>query len=244
MLRTKGLAAAALAATAVFGLGGCVTEHPTIAHVHIGHAVTGASDTPDGEGYFLIAERRAQAAKEATAGRFEGADGVEARKAALRDLNEIINATEGFPLSKAVEAAASHIEYAADSADATQNVRASAAGFKRNTEGVLYRSSLVDMYTKDALAARTPEEIEPLASEIRLLVVAIIDGEDLDGNGVIGDSPREYGVRQLRQALDEMVAREDPPYATVDRWYLLNLIRMPSGEWLFRRSGSRSGPNY
>ena len=33
---------------------------PTVAHVHIGHAITGVHVTPNKEGYLVSAERRAQ----------------------------------------------------------------------------------------------------------------------------------------------------------------------------------------
>ena len=39
--------------------GGCTTRPPTIAHVHIGHAITGVHVTPQQEGYFVVAEKRA-----------------------------------------------------------------------------------------------------------------------------------------------------------------------------------------
>src|SRR6202012_1259759 len=39
--------------------GGCVSRAPPIAHVHIGHAITGVHVTPNKEGYLLTAERRA-----------------------------------------------------------------------------------------------------------------------------------------------------------------------------------------
>ena len=40
---------------------GCVSRRPpTVAHVHIGHAITGVHVTPNKEGYLVSAERRAQ----------------------------------------------------------------------------------------------------------------------------------------------------------------------------------------
>ncbi len=62
------------------------------------------------------------------------------------------------------------------------------------------------------------------------------------GDGVIGSSPGEYGLKQLRADLWTMIDREDPPYTTVDSWYLFNLVRLPSGEWILRKlSGKPSG---
>src|SRR5262249_13069720 len=41
---------------------GCVSRPPTVAHVHIGHAITGVHVTPNKEGYLVSAEHRAQEA--------------------------------------------------------------------------------------------------------------------------------------------------------------------------------------
>jgi hypothetical protein len=42
---------------------------------------------------------------------------------------------------------------------------------------------------------------------------------------------------QLRKELDAMIARENPPYVTVDQWYLFNLVRLPNGRWVFDKFG-------
>lgn len=43
------------------GLCACVARPPTIAHVHIGHAITAVHVTPDHKGYLEVAEQRASA---------------------------------------------------------------------------------------------------------------------------------------------------------------------------------------
>ena len=43
---------------------GCVTRPPTIAHVHVGHALSGVHVTPGQAGYLLVAEERAAAVRE------------------------------------------------------------------------------------------------------------------------------------------------------------------------------------
>jgi len=73
---------------------------------------------------------------------------------------------------------------------------------------------------------------------------ANLNGQDVDGDGVIGNQVNEYGMRQLRRDLDALVNRESPPYTTVDRWYLFNLVRLPSGDWLFRKRDSGSASSY
>jgi hypothetical protein len=222
----------------------CVTQPPTIAHVHVGHAITGAHDTPDGQGYFVVTEQRARSAMSLAESAARPDQPMELTQSTLAELNKVVNDGESFPMSVAIRDAASHVRFAADSKDATANLKAAAGDFEANIDGVLYRNNLINLYVRDAISSSTKSEVDQLAGEIRKLVTSNVSGEDLNGNGFIGDSAREYGVAQLRRDLDAMVAREDPPYATVDRWYLFNLIRLPSGEWIFRRSGSGSKNAY
>jgi len=42
---------------------------------------------------------------------------------------------------------------------------------------------------------------------------------------------------QLRKELEGIIAREKPPYVTVDQWYLFNLVRLPNGKWVFDKFG-------
>src|SRR5580692_7348157 len=49
----------------VIGLYACTVHPPTIAHVHIGHAVTAVHVTPGHEGYLSVAELRAREAYDA-----------------------------------------------------------------------------------------------------------------------------------------------------------------------------------
>ena len=222
---------------------GCAHRAPTIAHVHIGHAITGAHDTPGRIGYLTLAEEQARAAlakAEAAVGDVPLAD-VQRN---VSEVNDITNRFRPYPLTGAVEEAASHIEYAALSADASANVKAGYRRFAETIEGVLTRGSLIDSYARDIAATGSPDEAQTLAQEVHRLARANVFGEDVDGDGSVGSQPEEYGLVQIREDLDALVGRENPPYVTVDRWYLFNLIRLPSGEWIFPRSGSRGSRAY
>jgi hypothetical protein len=139
-------------AVAILAMAGCSHRAPTIAHVHIGHAMTGWYDTPDKEGLFVLAEKKAGESLKYAQAAVDGS----------RDLNRI----------------------------------------KAN------------------------------------IARANIHGEDLDGDGIVGSSANEYGMAQLRRDIERMIAREDPPYTTVNKWYLFNLIRLPDGSWIFRKRQS------
>ena len=162
----------------------------------------------------------------------------------LMAVNEMVNGRSDYPLLDAVQEAANHISFAAESDDASANIIRGAKAFESAIAGIVFRANLIKLYAQDARSTNNQTETVQLANEVRKLSVANIEGIDIDGDGFIGNQPREHGIRQLRRDLDAMIKREKPAYTTVDRWYLLNLIRLPSGAWLFRRRNSSDPQGY
>ncbi len=222
----------------------CSSTTPSISHVHVGHAITGAHDTPSKEGYFVLAELRAEEAlrlAESAAAANQSSSQIADR---LTLVNKEVNLRNDYALAAALKEAASHIAFAADSDDASENVKRSSRAFTEAIEGVVSRTNLINLYAQDARISTSEAEAEQLANEVLKLSRANLNGQDIDGDGFIGNQTKEYGIRQLRRDLDALVTREDPAYATVDKWYLFNLIRLPSGDWLFRRKGSSGSSSY
>ena len=235
---------------AMLAMTGCSHRAPTIAHVHIGHAMTGWHDTPDKQGLFIVAENKAgEAFKYSQA----AADGSRDLNRIRKNIARVGMLTDGraeqdggedqYGVKQALAGAVSHIAYAATSPDATANTRVFADGFAANAAGVLDRCDLIAALSSDISASGSVEEADLLAPEIEKLARANLHGEDLDGDGHIGSYPDEYGLLQLRRDIESMIAREDPPYATVGRWYLFNLIRLPDGSWMFRNRHSNDAVN-
>jgi hypothetical protein len=215
---------------------GCVSRPPTVAHVHIGHAITGVHVTPDHEGYMATAEKRARETI-----------GFTAKARAAADLGEIkrnialaLRATaskDDFGVKEAVTMAVNHILFAATSDDASLNVQKAAPVFAADSTRVVQRCDLIELLGKDVEASTSVREASVSVAEITKLAQANIDGDDSTGDGRVGSEPAEYGLLQLRAELEAMIARERPPYITVDRWYLFNLVRLPNGKWVFDKFG-------
>jgi hypothetical protein len=216
---------------------GCVSRRPpTVAHVHIGHAITGVHVTPNKEGYLVSAERRAQ----------ETID-YAAKAAASRDLEEIkrdialaaqaTGSEESFGVKESMVMAVNHVTFAATSDDATLNVQKSAPQFASDSTRVIERCDLIVLLNKDVQSSASVGEASVLVAEIAKLAQANLAGDDSNGDGVVGSVPSEYGLIQLRKELEAMIAREKPPYVTVDQWYLFNLVRLPNGKWVFDKFG-------
>jgi hypothetical protein len=217
-------------------LGGCVSRPPTIAHVHIGHAITAVHVTPDKQGYIVIAQLRAREAIEFATQAGSGTDlGEIKRKVELA--NHATNSRDDFGVKEALVMAVAHVSFAATSDDASANVQKSAPVFARDAAGVVQRCDLIELLSKDVAASTSTREAAVSAAEIVKLTRANLNGDDVNSQDKPGSLPTEYGLIQLRQELDAMIAREKPPYVTVDRWYLFNLVRLPSGRWVFDKFG-------
>jgi hypothetical protein len=216
---------------------GCVSRRPpTVAHVHIGHAITGVHVTPNKEGYLVSAEHRAQETVDYTA-----------KAAASHDLAEIkrnialasqsTDSEESFGVKESMVMAVNHVTFAATSDDATLNVQKAAPQFASDSRRVIERCDLIVLLSKDVQSSTSVNEASVSVSEIAKLAQANLSGDDSNGDGVAGSVPSEYGLVQLRKELEAMIARENPPYVTVDQWYLFNLVRLPNGKWVFDKFG-------
>jgi hypothetical protein len=207
----------------------------------------GWPDTPNQAGLFITAEDAAEAAVQsaetATAPNAELGSIKRNIVQVIRDTNPEYSLTATDPEKKqygvknALAEAARHVIFAAESGDASANVRSSASQFSDHATFVLNRCDLITALGDEVLNSSTHEEASLLAQELLRLTRANRDGDDANGDGIAGSTPEEYGLKQLRTELQSIIDREDPPYTTVDSWYLFNLVRLPSGEWIFRKLG-------
>lgn len=221
----------------------CVTRPPSIAHVHLGHAITAVSVTPGQKGYLLEAEERAQNAYDLAQQATMSAS-LEQLKAGVDAAVQASISDDTFGLKHSLVLASNHINFAATSDDASRNVRESAPIFAHDIGRVVERCDLIGLLGQDVAASTKMAEAKLLAEEIATLAEQNINGDDSNGDGVVGDSPSEYGMKQLRAELLGIIGRENPPYRTVDQYYLFNLVRLPNGRWVFdklERGGNIDG---
>ena len=236
-------ASKAIAAFILLATAGCVSRPPTIAHVHLGHALTAVHVTPNREGYLPLAQDRA---KQAYAFAQQARDGAELgdMKAKIAAVVDATSSAQNFGLKQSLVMAANHASFAATSDDASANVKQAAPAFARDIARVIERCELIALLGKDVAASASNEEVAVSLEEILGLTLANAEGDDPDHDGKIGATPAEFGMKQLRSEFDTIIAGENPPYTTVDQWYLFNLVRLPSGRWVFdklNRGGNIDG---
>ena len=230
----------------VITLSGCVTtQAPKISHVHVGHAMTGWRDTPNEQGLFITAEHEAQIAYQHAQYAVESSHNIALMKEHISHVQHAIDPEVvaagpglGYGFIKAVSSARDHLLFAADSKDASDNIRASARLWSVNVESLIARSRLIMELSKEIHKSASHEEVMVLTDEVLSLARKNLEGYDSDNDGTIGNIKQDFGIKQLHEEMNIMLAKEDPPYQTVDKKYLFGLIRLPSGEWIFKQDNS------
>ena len=222
---------------------------PTMAHVHIGHAMTHWKRTPDKMGLFIVAEKEAEIAH--TQAKLALQKPIDLNRLKL-NVGNVMHAIDpktqkrgpglGFGLKRALNESVSHITFASESKDATENVKAFITPFTQNTIATIERCDLILALGADIQKAESAQEAAALAEEVVILTEANLNGMSASGNGGAITGPDDYGLKQLRAQIEDMIDREDPPYQPVSRRYLLGVVRLPSGEWTYWWLTDGNGP--
>ncbi len=247
------LALAHFAVVLVFAssLLGCAHQQPLISHAHVGHGLTTWQDTPGNKGLFTvareeidIARREADAALSA-ASAAEKATHIDNAAHALNPDVQPKGTGLGYGAIRALGSAVEHLEYAATSDDASANIVSSVAPLSQLGEGVLGRLRTTAAGAKTA-GIDDPVALDRTAVELRAGLAAAAQGIDANRDGQIDATATEAGLDQLHAQLQAMLDREaDPKYAPLPRKYLLGLVRMPNGKWIFTSiRNALSRPSY
>lgn len=240
-----------LAVTLLFTISGCAITTPKISHVHVGHALTGWVDTPEQRGLFVTAERIGQEIARKSVDSFQVAreGDVAAVHRKLGEIEALLGDRRrqepeepgGYTFLNALQLAVDHMRFASESQDASQNIRQGVEKFVTNSEVVFARVEVLKTLVEVAGSETDPEALSDTLREIRIVAVENLEGEDVNDNGRIGDTPQEYGLRQLRRDMAATLDKEDPAYRAVEQRYLFGLIRLPDGTWSFKDPDTGAG---
>ncbi|MFT4728585.1 MAG: hypothetical protein ACI9UN_003096 [Granulosicoccus sp.] len=214
-------------------------DAPTISHIHIGHAITGWPQAPNKQGLLVAAELGAISAAATSELMLRAArDGDMDR--ARKYLNDVANAVDpgfltGIPsnvygLRKAAAEAITHLQLASEVEDASANVQRTVAANVVKAHDLIDRSDELLAFLDAGKKAQSVEVMEIIAEEIVRTLKRIAGGPDAKDS---------YSLYNFREDIEAMVEREDPPYKTVESFYLFNLIKLPDGEWGFASRSSR-----
>lgn len=241
-MRNKGRLAIPLLLSVSF-LSSCASvvnrETPTIAHIHIGHAITAWPLAPGKKGLLVVAELASLAAATNSELMLKAArDGnMDRAQKFLRETARNVDpglfnkeSTNEYGLRKGAAEAITHLRLASEVADATANVQRTVTTTLVRAIDLVDRSDELLAYLDAGAKAQSVEEMEIIAEEIVRTLNVIASGPD---------TPDIYGLYNFREDIEAMVAREKPAYQTVDSYYLFNLVKLPDGQWGFASRSSR-----
>jgi hypothetical protein len=220
--------------------GGCAHRQPLISHAHVGHGLTHWTDTPDNKGLLQVAHEELETARREAEAALASNGNLEEKTRHIANVSHALSPGAGaqqgpglgYGAIRALEAAVEHLEYAATSDDASANVVSSVAPVSEIGMGIVARLRASNEKARAARdLGRDSAALDQIALELR--------------NGL---SEAAAGLVQLHAQLSAMLAREDQPkYEPVPRKYLLGLVRMPDGKWVFtsiRKAMSRPSYGY
>ncbi len=208
---------------------GCARSLPLISHAHIGHSLTAWRDTPNEQGLFVVAEKETNVALAQAKLAHQMSDNpVLSRQHVdnvVNALNPDINAQGprlGYGAIRALQGSVDHIQFAATTEDASDNIVQHAAVFSESGTSLLSRLQVALEVAQLAREA-SDSELPGLNEELQQQLQQCVSGDDV-----------EVGLIQLRQQLSSMIDKEkNPPYHPLGRRYLLGLVRLPNGTWKY-----------
>jgi hypothetical protein len=245
------LARLAIGLALASSLFGCAHQQPLISHAHVGHGLTHWQDTPGNKGLFTVAREEISIARSATDAALAAA-AVTEKVTHIHNVVHALNPDQqpngnglGYGALRALRSAIEHLEYAATSEDASENIVSSVASLSQLGEAILERLRATSSAAKTA-SLNDPLTLDRAAVELRIGLIGAIEGIDANRDGRIEATPDEAGLDQLHAQLQAMLDREaDPTYSPLPRKYLLGIVRMPDGKWIFTSiRNALSRPSY
>lgn len=221
-----------LAALSVGASTGWAQTSASSAHAHIGHVMTAWKDTPEMKGFLPTAIADAQVAMEQVEradleGRINdfwlyggyvlnaldpGAETDALLKTAYARLPTNYVKIEvpgtGYGIRRAVAGALQHVQLAAKSEDASDNVKTHAAHVAASLENVAKWTEEAIAVTRKLLAAKDVGGGQVLIDELTYLVGQIGIGTDANGDGQTGWQTGEGGLRQANTHMRLMMKAE------------------------------------
>lgn len=206
------------------GLAGCVSvSPPSLAHVHVGHALSGWSDTPQRQGLLVVARQDARVALEHAEFAVQGARNLAAVRLHLSHVRHALapqlepgGPGSGYGLLRALGGAAEHLGYAREVPDVSAALKAGLPGVLEALQVLRRDAQLLELLARDGRGSVDPGQALAYAQEAQGRAQSLVTR-----------------LERAQQRLDALLAAEQPPYRTVAQRYLFGIVRLPNGDWAF-----------
>lgn len=185
---------------------------------HIGHVVNMFGDTPGGAGLLPMAVMEAKtAATHANLGARDP-NNLDAMKLHAGHVLHAVDPSvvntgpgKGYGVKRAALGVASHIDLAAKTQGASQNVMTHAMHIGSAARSVATRADQVVALARQIQSATTAADAAKLFSQLVPLAAQLYDGFDANGDGRIGWQEGEGGLAQAEQHVTLMLNAEKAP---------------------------------
>ncbi len=182
--------------------------------VHIRHVVFQFPENPDGKGYLIGADEQLRLAAQHTGfmrDQLGAGNLAEARRHAEHVVNIMEGETgptfgdldgdglaqnpgDGFGVRAYVEGAKKHTQFAADAGDASSEVRLHASHTVVSLDNMLNWLDEAIRQAVRVISSDTVKEAGPTGEELSRVVDLMVDGQDLNGDGVVAPVEGEGGL--------------------------------------------------
>ena len=186
-------------------------------HAHVAHVSTGFGSAPDGQG--LAATATTEMGIAMLHANFAAGD-LSDLAAMQRHAGHVLHALDpaegsrgpglGFGLIRAAEAAATHIELAANSPGASASVRTHAQHVAMIARTVARRGEEAAAVARRLQTAPSIRRASPLVAQLRLLTYQLAEGGDLNGDGELS-LEEEAGLQQFEAHVYLILEGEELP---------------------------------
>jgi len=192
-----------------------VVDEKSAAHKHIGHVMTGWNDTPENKGLLPTAIAEAMVADKHAGFAASKLDDLKWMQTHALHVLHAIDPTAtakgpglGYGASRAAAGAAKHIEFAAGSDGASDNVKLHATHVAASANNAVERSGLILIEIEKVGSATTAAQAAPHVVRIKELTTRLLAGFDADGDGKISWKPGEGGLSTAKQHMGFMMKGE------------------------------------
>lgn len=220
-------AALLLSACSGYTAGDSAKKAPNMAHVHMGHVLTGWKDTPDKKGLLPTAMAEAKIAKTHVGLALKQPNNLKWLKLHTGHVLHAVDPSVepkgpglGYGVMKAATGVAAHVNFAAGSDGASKNVKLHAQHVATSAENTLGWVKQIVTLGKQVQASTSAAEAAAKVRQFDKLVVMLADGTDANGDGKVTWVKGEGGLGQAELHMGFMSKGEDltnKPVARKDR---------------------------
>lgn len=184
-------------------------------HAHIGHVMTGWQDTPDQKGLLPTGQAEAAIARQHIGFALTDPADLGSIQAHTSHVLHAVNPEAegagpglGYGVRSAAAGVEAHINFAAASDDASDNVKLHAQHVGASALNVVEWSDEIALLAAMVKSATSAEDAAAAARKIEALFDCIIDGCDADGDGTVSWGPGEGGLAQAAAHMGYMMDGE------------------------------------